>query len=155
MLLENMLKELKERYPINASIFTDKRFEWIKRQSNIKKGQIGEALISNALGARKSKSYEYDVETDDKRIEVKLSTLNESGYFKWLSIRIRDDYTHLALVGVMPEEIRLYLIPKAEVKHLKNYAGGKRGNSGIKYLGLKPNHEWLEGYRVCATTPPT
>ena len=147
-MLENILKELKEKYPIDESIFTNKQFEWIKRQSNMKKGMIGEAIISDALGARKSKSYEYDVEIDDKRIEVKLSTLNESGYFKWLSIRVCDNYTHLALVGVLPEEIRLYLIPKGDDKHLKNYSGGQRGNTNIKYLGLKPDHEWLEEYRL-------
>ena len=147
-MLENILEELKEKYPIDVSIFADKEFEWIKRQSNVKKGKIGEAIISDVLGARNSNKYEYDVETDDKRIEVKLSCLNESGYFKWLNIRVCDDYTHLALVGVMPEEIRLYLIPKAEVKYLKSLALGQRGDSDIKYLGLKPEHEWLKGYKV-------
>ena len=146
--IDEILNDLENKYPIKKTIFSDHKNEWIKLQSNVKKGKIGEDIIINYLNANKSGLYEYDVTTDTKRIEVKLSCLNESGYFKWLNIRICDDYTHIALVGVMPEEIRLYLIPKDEMEHLKNLALGKRVDSNIKYLGLKPNHEWLIKYKI-------
>jgi len=147
-MLNNILEELEIKYPIKNTIFTNQQFEWVKSQSNVVKGKIGEEIILNYLDAEKSGKYEYDIVKDDKRIEVKLSCLNESGYFKWLNIRICDDYTHVALVGVMPNEVRLYLVPKDEVKYLKNLALGQRQDSDIKYLGLKPDSEWLKNYKI-------
>jgi hypothetical protein len=146
--IESILMDVKKEYPLNKTIFTDTKYEWIKNQSNVKKGKVGEDIIMKYLNANKSGKYEYDLTLDNKKIEVKLSCLNESGFFKWLNIRVCDDYTHLSLVAVEPNIVNLYLIPKDEVKYLKNLALGERGDSDIKYLGLKPNNEWLNEYKI-------
>lgn len=141
---------LEKKYPKIKDMFVGKKNEWIKRHSNVMKGKIGEEMVMSYIGAKKSKVlYEYDLVLDDKNIEVKLSCLNETGYFKWLNIRIDDNYTHICLIGIYPEKIEMFLVPKEELEdHLKVSARGKRGDGKIMYIGLKPKDIWLEDFKI-------
>ena len=147
--LNKISSSLEKKYPNKSDRFTGSTNEWIKRHSNVMKGKIGEELMKTYLGADKAnEKYEYDLSLDDKNIEVKLSCLNETGLFKWLNIRINDNYTHICLIGIEPENIEAYLVPKGDLLFLKNLAEGERGSGNIKYLGLKPSPPWLDKYRL-------
>ena len=148
MNFESIIESIKNNHPLKTSIFDGSKNEWIKKHSNVKKGCIGEALVANVLKAEKSGEYEYDLVKDEKKIEVKLSCLNETLKYKWLNIRTRDSYTHLALVGIEPNNINLFLVPKDKVINLSPLAGGKRTESDITYLQSNRKVDWLEKYRI-------
>ena len=132
-------------------------FETIKKSSTCKKGLIGELIVKNYslslnyLVSQRS-SVGNDLIVNGKKIEIKLSCYNKSGYFKWLQIRPDDDFDYLYLISVYPNNIKLYAFSKCQVLKLcddnilKNQHGGvKNNNYNIKYLGIKECNipEWF------------
>lgn len=131
--------------------------EWIKKLSTCKKGSVGEDIIKtyyilNDSKVEKRTSVEIDTIIDNVKYEIKLSCLNKSGYFKWLQIRLDDDYDFLYLISIYPNDIKVYKLSKELIIQLtnngiiKNQHGGKRNKDyKIKYLGIKSINlpEWL------------
>src|SRR5689334_9281275 len=70
------------------NIWEGSPFEWIRTQSSRRRGKIGEQLLAGFLAARDftvgpSRSSDADRRVNDKLVEVKFSTLWESGVYKF------------------------------------------------------------------------
>lgn len=150
---------LKLRYSKNSKLdmWANSEYLWIKESSTCKKGKIGENIVQIYYSGKDTTVYnrssvENDLLIDNSPVEVKLSCLNNSGYFKWLQIRLDDDYDYLYLLSIYPNDIKMYKISKEKLVELsnsgvlKNQHGGSRNKTfNIKYLGIKYNNipEWL------------
>ena len=96
--------------------------EWIRLLPPASIGIVGEDLAYAMLGGIRAKnnSVGYDLNSDGKLIEVKLSTvvLMNSGKSKtlcWRQIRPIDPYTHIFFIAVYPDDIRTFLVPRDEI----------------------------------------
>jgi hypothetical protein len=143
-MLETILKEEENKLSKKKNIWKNSRYEFLKTLSATKKGSVGETIVKKILENRfknvnKHIGNEYDLTQSKKRIEVKTSILNDTGLYKFLQIRLDDNYTHVALLAIEPKSIRLFLVPKYELGGLKPQHGGERQNNNIVYLGIKPN----------------
>lgn len=142
---------------------------WIRKLSTCGKGVVGERLAAEYLRTVGNNNVgrgigpEHDLMVDGTKYEAKLSCLNETGLFKWLQIRVQDDYQKLFLIGVYPEHVRAWCLPKEDLGDLvfkgilKAQQGGRRHNSQIMYLGVDAESipEWLSQYEVtCAGGTP-
>lgn len=155
---------LKIKYTKDSSLdmWANSEYKWIRDSSTCKKGKIGEDIIKiyhstvndNVHGRF---SIENDLVINESPVEVKLSCLNKSGYFKWLQIRLNDNYDYLYLLSIYPNDIKMYKIPKLKLIELnnlgilKNQHGGSRNKYyDIKYLGIKGNSipDWLIEYEI-------
>jgi len=124
--------------------FTDSRFEWIWRMANASKGEVGERLIETLFdGTRVTEEDEYDVVVGEQRHEVKLACLRARGTYAWNQIRLGYDYTHLTLIAVNPEDIRIFVIPKDEVSEteLMHQHGGQE-RDGDTYVYESKKRDW-------------
>jgi hypothetical protein len=147
----DITKKIKYYYinnKINNNIWEGSEFEWIKKLSTCEKGNVGEKIINSYYILKqkdicKRSSVENDTVINNKKIEVKLSCLNGTGCFKWLQIRLDDDFDYLFLISVYPNEIKTYKFSKDYLLDLekdniiKNQHGGKRNKDfRIKYLSI-------------------
>lgn len=142
-MLNSIILEEKTNLIKTPNIWANSEFEWLKNLSSTKKGSIGETVVKNFLlkkgqNVTKYKGLEYDLTYLNEKIEVKLSMLNNTGYFKFLQIRLDDSYTHIALLCIEPNISKVFIIPKNKLINLKPQHSGKRGNNNIMYLGIRP-----------------
>lgn len=87
------------------------------------------------------------------RVEVKLSTLADNGTFTFLQIR-DDDYDYLFFLGIAPNVIQTWLIPKpVAMEHMAEGHGQHGGKNETLTRMLKVNGpdkalkpEWLNGW---------
>lgn len=124
--------------------FTDSRFEWIWKMANASKGEIGERLIARVRnGTRVTDVEEYDVVVGSEKHEVKLACLRARGTYAWNQIRLDYDYTHLSLIAVNPEVIRIFIVPKNEIPEdrLNRQHGGKN-TDGDNYVYESKKRNW-------------
>jgi hypothetical protein len=138
--------------------------DWIRTTSNCMKGKIGK-LLAKAYFTRHGKTIDsainvqHDICIDEKKMEIKLSCLNNSGMFKWLQIRLLDDFEYLLLFGVYPDNIRAWLLNREDLEKLeskgtiKPQQGGVRNSqSKIMWLGANAVElpDWLIGHELTA-----
>ena len=143
-------------------IWSSSLFERIKVSSTCEKGRFGEKIIKHYHTLSQDvienrTSIQHDIIINGSKVEVKLSCMNKSGYFKWLQIRADDYFDTLYLVSVFPNEVRIFNIPKKDLmiliseNHVKSQHGGKRNiNYSIKYLGIKANAmpDWFTKFEI-------
>jgi hypothetical protein len=142
-MIENICDTIKPDF-ISKTIWKNSKYEWIYTLPTTVKGKVGERICYEFF---KLKNYsvvkynkpDWDLNVDFMRVEVKLSMLNTTGYFKFLQIRPNDDYTHIAFLAIEPSESNIFLVPKSEVKGLKPQHSGERGSKDTMYLGITPN----------------
>jgi hypothetical protein len=144
--------------------------DWIKNASNCMKGKISKLLaktyfIRHGKKINPATNVQHDIYINDKKIEIKLSCLNNSKMFKWLQIRILDDFEYLLLFGIYPEEIKAWLLNRDDLKMLedkniiKPQQGGIRNNqSKITWLGINAFDipDWLnckEVHKILVNNP--
>jgi hypothetical protein len=140
------------------------KYYWIRELNASMKGKTGEVIIEEIFKKRKISprdSSEHDLMVDGKKWEIKLSCLNESGLLNWRHIRTKYDYDTLALIGVYPNAIRVWILPKRSVgsllknRHLKLYKG-KTDKDKYPDCFLPVNAavvpRWLRKYEVSIET---
>lgn len=118
---------LKNSYVIDGQIdpWASSPFAWIRQRPSRQVGKIGEQLISEwckekGLIISKSGDSECDLVINDKRVEVKLSTLWESGVYTFQQIRDQN-YEYAILLGLSPACAHCWVVSK---KLLKSYVIG-------------------------------
>jgi hypothetical protein len=141
-MINSIIKSLKDSFN-DISIWENSEYYWIYRLPTTVKGKIGEKIVSTFFKQKGEIVYrnptpDWDLNISDMRIEVKLSMLNKTGFFKFLQIRPNDDYTHIAFLCIEPNDANVFLIPKNEIKGLKPQHSGKRGSQETMYLGITP-----------------
>ncbi len=127
-------------------------FAWIKLHSSRRRGKIGEHLVSGFLAAKgfdvaKIKGSSADRLINGCRVEIKFSTLWETGVYKFQQIRDQD-YKMLICLGVSPFDAHCWVIPKnALLRPLAGFVGQHTGSTGkdTAWLSVNPSmpHEWL------------
>ena len=141
-MITDIVKSLKSEFKLNE-IWMGSEYEWIYSLPTTVKGKVGELICTKVFESKnckvsKNKKPHWDLNVDLLRVEVKLSMLNKTGYFKFLQIRPNDDYTHICLLAIEPMEANIYLIPKDKVEGLQPQHSGKRGSQETMYLGITP-----------------
>jgi hypothetical protein len=97
-------------------------FAWIRPQPSRKKGAIGETLVAGWLATRdfnvaRSPDSDADRTIEDKRAEIKFSTLWANGGCKFQQLRDQD-YEIVICLGVSPFDAHCWVIPRADVLRL-------------------------------------
>lgn len=130
-------------------------FAWIKPLPAKTVGSVGERLVaewceSNGFLVERSPDSEADRVIQGHRIEIKFSTLWENGGYKFQQIRDQN-YEYCFCLGVSPQEVHAWLIPKAILKeHVIGKMGQHTGAEGTEtaWLGFKvgKEFEWMKPY---------
>jgi len=154
-ILQKVLKQREKEYESDNK-FKNSPYKWLKNCPSGRKGKIAEDLILEWCAVKKLRSERgdkknYDLLIENKRVEVKLSFLWETGVFKFQQIRNKQNYQYCLCLGVSPDEISAWLIPKNELRRnrpgLKPQHGGKKGVD-TKWLSFRPEDppKWIDKY---------
>lgn len=133
-------------------------FAWIKTKPSCQVGAIGEKLVAGWLAARgfnvtRSGDSDADRVIENKRVEVKFSTLWANGGYKFQ--QLRDQRYDLAIcLGISPFDAHCWIIPKEDVLRLwkdehkiSSQHGGQEG-ADTAWIDVRPNDPpaWLKSY---------
>lgn len=111
-------------------------FEWIRTQSSRRRGKIGEQLLSGYLATRDftvgpAKTSDADRRVNGKLVEVKFSTLWESGIYKFQQIRDQK-YDLMVCLGLCPFDAHCWVISKSALRQNVIGSFGKGQHGGGK-----------------------
>lgn len=127
-------------------------FEWVITLPSSSKGALGKRLVYQwcalmDLAVDKSPDSDADMTVNGHRVEVKFSTLWESGIYKFQQIRDQN-YEYGIFLGVSPFQAHCWVISKEILKkHVIGHLGQHTGSTGqeTSWLTVIPNNppEWL------------
>ncbi|MFP7762034.1 hypothetical protein [Marisediminicola sp. LYQ85] len=129
-------------------------FEWIQTMPPAKRGSVGRRLVE-----RWAQQAGFDAESwtsDDKqiyllingfRVQVKFSTLWQSGFYRFQQIRDRD-FDFCFCLGLSPKSVHAWLIPKDALDaHVIGHLGQHTGSQAQEtaWLTVYPSDppQWL------------
>lgn len=144
-----------EYIPTGADPWEGSPFAWIRSRPSRQRGKIGEQLVSGWCAARgldvvRSPSSDADRVIEGQSVEIKLSTLWQSGVYKFQQIRDQD-YDQLFCLGVSPFAAHAWLLPKPVLhEHVIGHTGQHTGAGGadtawLSFAAVRP-HAWMEPY---------
>jgi len=128
-------------------------FAWIlSGPSSRQKGAIGEQLIAGWCAAKgldviRSKNSDADRIIGGRKVEIKFSTLWQSGVYKFQQLRDQD-YEYVICLGISPQRANCWAIPKDVIMiHTTPQHAGQRG-SDTRWLTFPAERppEWLSSY---------
>jgi len=129
-------------------------FAWIRSESSRRRGAIGEQLLAGFLAARgfgvaRSKSSEADLLVNQKRAEIKFSTLWEQGTYTFQQIRDQE-YDFVIALGISPFDAHCWVMSKTLLKqHVIGRMGQHTGAKGqdTSWMTFRPETPfvWLSG----------
>ncbi len=143
---------LEDNYSDDLTAWVRSPFKWIRQLSAKKKGAAIEAMVRcwcdlHGFPVKKSPGSESDCSVGGVFVEIKGSTLWDSGVYQFNQIRPQD-YDLLMLVGISPNEVHLWCPPKGEaLKHVKPQHGGALGRDTffLKFMANDPPF-WLQQF---------
>ena len=116
--LESIADSLRERYlgKEKTDPWKGSRFDWIRTLPSRRRGKVGEELVKSlcknrGLDVRSSPDSEADLIIEDRRVEVKFSTLWETGVYKFQQIR-NQNYEFAVCLGISPRDAHCWVIRK-------------------------------------------
>jgi len=131
----------------------DSPFEWVLRLPAGSKGKLGKHLISQYFALKglsvtnKSIDPGSDMLVNGHRMEIKFSTLWNSGIYKFQQIRDQD-YEFMICLGISPFEAHCWVINKQILKqevigHLGQHTG--KGGTETFWFSVNPSEpqQWL------------
>lgn len=133
-------------------------FAWIKTRPSRQVGAIGEKLVAGWLAARgfnviRAGDSDADRVVENKRVEIKFSTLWANGGYKFQQLR-NQRYDLAVCLGISPFDTHCWIIPKEDVIRLwkvehkiASQHGGQDG-ADTAWIDVRPNEapEWLKQY---------
>jgi hypothetical protein len=130
-------------------------FEWIMKTPSRTRGAVGEKLVAGWCAAKgatvtRSPDSEADRLINGHRVEIKFSTLWQSGGYKFQQIRDQN-YAHLICLGISPFDAHCWVIPKPVlVEHVIGHMGQHTGATGqdTAWLGFFVDRPfpWMTAY---------
>jgi len=127
-------------------------FGWIKRQQSRRRGKIGEQLVAGFLAAKgfdiaRPPDSEADLLVNGRRVEVKFSTVWNTGVYKFQQVRDQD-YEIMVCLGLCPFDAHCWVIPKTLLRHHVIGTLGQHGGSqgrDTAWMSFPPSqpYEWL------------
>lgn len=156
-LLVAIAATLKEDYVLVGALdpWAASPFAWIKTRPSRQRGRIGEQLVAGWCAAKgldvtSTGDSEADRVIGGKRVEIKFSTLWESGVYKFQQLR-NQRYDLAICLGISPEEAHCWALPKTlllehVIGHTPQHAG--RAGSDTYWISIpaKEPLEWMSGY---------
>lgn len=149
---------LESDYTENDAAWRGSPFAWIRSRPSRQKGAIGERLVAGWLAARgfnvnRSGDSDADRVIEGKRVEIKFSTLWESGSYTFQ--QLRDQRYDLAIcLGVSPFDAHCWVLEKTTILHewrvthnLTSQHGGASG-SDTAWMTVDPGAvpTWLRSH---------
>jgi hypothetical protein len=116
-------------------------FHWVKLLSSRQIGKVGEQLIAGwcaakGLNVTRSGDSEADRVIEGRRVEIKFSTLWQSGIYKFQQLRDQN-YDYAICLGLSPFEARCWVISKELLtEHIIGHTGQHRGKSAADTFWL-------------------
>ncbi len=154
-MLSGISSRLKNEYVRQGKVdqWETSPFVWIKRQGSSRRvGKIGEQLVAewcaaNGLNVMHSPDSEADRIIGGLRVEIKFSTLWESGLYKFQQLRDQN-YEYAICLGISPHAAHCWVISKALLRqHVIGHLPQHRGREGTDtfWLSVTPTHPpaWL------------
>lgn len=127
-------------------------FAWIRERPSRQRGKIGEQLVAGWCAAKgldviRSRTTDADRVINGHRVEVKFSTLWQSGGYKFQQIRDQE-YDYLICLGISPFDAHSWILSKAVLyEHVIGHMGQHTGAAGTDtaWLGFQANSPlaWL------------
>jgi hypothetical protein len=150
---------LKEDYETGEDIWVGSPFEWIKRRPSSRQiGAIGEKLVAGWLAAKdfdvaRSPDSEADRLINGHRVEIKFSSLWNSGHYKFQQLRDQN-YEVAICLGISPFVAHCWVLPKPEImRRWRNNDGITSQHSGSRgtdtaWLSVVPENPapWLASF---------
>lgn len=126
-------------------------FAWIRTRPSRQRGKIGEQLVAGWCAAKgldvvNTRDAEADRIIAGRRVEIKFSTLWETGVYKFQQLRDQD-YEYVICLGLSPSDAHSWVIPKTILlagRRLPGVTGQHRGREGT-------DTAWLS---ITAANPP-
>lgn len=127
-IVTRLAKSLEGEYGKGDDPWVESPFAWIRQHSSRRRGKIGEQLVAGFFAAKgfavgRASGSSADRLIGGLRIEIKFSTLWESGIYKFQQIRDQD-YAAAICLGISPGEAHCWVVPKAL---LTEFVIGKMG----------------------------
>jgi len=132
-------------------------FAWIKTRPSRQVGAIGEKLVAGWLAARdfsvsRSKNSDADRIIEEKRVEVKFSTLwTNKPVYRFQQFRDQE-YDFVICLGVSPFDAHCWAIDKAEILHRWRVTGEipsqHAGGVETAWLSVEPGDppDWISAH---------
>ena len=142
---------LSQEYPYRHRRWAGSPFEWIIKLPSRQKGKIGQQMV--AAHCRESGlqviegvgDSEANLLIDEHRVEVKFSTLWETGIYKFQQLRDQN-YEFIFFLGISPHAAHAWVFPKTEIPfdELPKQHGGKHGTA-TWWVSFIPNNppQWM------------
>jgi hypothetical protein len=138
-----------------TSSWAGSQFEWVLTLPSASKGKLGKRLVYQwcalrGLSIDSSPDSQADMLINGHRVEIKFSTLWESGIYKFQQIRDQN-YEYAVCLGISPFEAHCWVASKSVLKkHVIGHMGQHTGSSGqetawFAVVPLSPP-EWLLPY---------
>ena len=157
-LLAGISQALETEYTSEDTGWEGSPFAWIKKRPSRQIGKIGELLVAGWLAARgfnvsRSGDSDADRVIEDKRIEIKFSTLWANGNYKFQ--QLRDQRYEIAFcLGISPFDAHCWVIPKADiirlwkVEHIIASPHGGQDGADTAWIDVRPDNPpvWLRAY---------
>lgn len=153
-LLASIAGSIESDYSDSMDIWNGSPFRWIKAHPSARsKGAIGESLVAGWCAAKglnvlRSPDSQADRIIQGRRIEIKFSTLWETGVYKFQQIRDQN-YDFVFCLGIAPFDAHAWLIPKAVLlEHVIGHMGQHTGATGTDtaWISVEPErpYAWME-----------
>jgi len=150
-LLASIATGLRADYGQRDIAWKDSPFAWIKTRPSRQIGKIGEDLVAGWCAAKRlnvsrSSNSDADKIIEGLRVEIKLSTLWEGGFYKFQQVR-NQEYDVLLCLGVSPFDAHAWVMKKSDIPfdRLEHQHGGARG-SDTWWIQVDPQRipQWLK-----------
>lgn len=127
-------------------------FEWVMSLASRSRGKAGEMLVEAwlrriGLTVRPPANSGHDRLVNGSKIEIKFSTLWQAGQYVFQQLR-NQDYEHVLLLGISPQEVSVWMPPKAVAfDHAIPQHGGAAGTDTrwLRFDAAAPPG-WLHDY---------
>lgn len=145
-------QQVSEDYIGELSRWNGSPFQWMIGLAPRRKGAIGEKfidlwLVKNGYDVKRSQHTGCDRVVNHVNFEIKMSTLWGSGIYTFQQPR-NQDYAQVFCLGISPEAVHAWVIPKAVVwDHADPQHGGKLGvdTRWLQFPAHNPP-DWLAAY---------
>lgn len=156
--LAGLASTLEADYSSDEGEWRGSPFAWIKTRPSRQVGAIGEKLVAGWLAARsfnvtRTGDSDADRIIEEKRVEIKFSTLWKNGSYKFQQLRDQR-YDFAVCLGVSPFDAHCWVLEKEEILHQWRETGNLQsqhgGRSGSDTAWLTVNsaavQEWLRPF---------
>ena len=161
--LSTIAANLKRDYVQGQDRWSGSPFEWLRTLPSRRRGVVFEKLISewcaeNGMNVSAPRDSDADLVIAGSRVEIKGSTLWETGTYTFQQIRDQN-YRILVCLGISPFDAHCWAIPKQEIMRLwqtgtiRSQHGGSRGTD-TAWITIDPANPpgWIQTYGGSLTT---